>query len=393
MLGNRKLVIDTHSEVYQELLPWADDTFWDLQQHTVIPGAIYVFCREQVNRHNQIIQELATKKTVTVVIDNAAEGSQTLVTWACIKGLRNLIEQNKILLISGGDLPLEWSHIVYEHFLPKILDYDENVTELAQWPEIFSQTNKPYKFLFLSGRARPHRKYLLERFSNNGLIESALWTNLDRGLQMIRQDNGASVYDPTGTKKRIEYKVAGQDVIAVPRDIQYLPKKYEVPRYQHRIDLAVPDHETFVDNHLFDQEWGEIYISALPYIDSYFSLVAETVFDYPYSFRTEKIWKPIAMGHPWIVAANADFYKDLQNLGFKTFETILDESFDQIENNQQRIERIAEVVEDLCRQDLDSFVKACYNVCKYNQQHLAEMRQQVRQEFPNRFKQFIQQHL
>ena len=57
MLGNRKLILDTHSEVYRELLPWADEEFWDLDQHTVVPGAVYVMCREQVNKHNQKIQE------------------------------------------------------------------------------------------------------------------------------------------------------------------------------------------------------------------------------------------------------------------------------------------------------------------------------------------------
>ena len=122
-------------------------------------------------------------------------------------------------------------------------------------------------------------------------------------------------------------------------------------------------------------------------------MVTETVFNYPYSFRTEKIWKPIAIGHPWIAVANQGYYRDLHNLGFQTFGHVIDESFDSIENNQDRLERIAQVIEDLCRQDLASFLKECYNVCKYNQQHLAEMRQQVRQEFPNRFEQFIQQHL
>ena len=113
------------------------------------------------------------------------------------------------------------------------------------------------------------------------------------------------------------------------------------------------------------------------------------MFDYPYSFRTEKIWKPIAMGHPFIAVANQGYYKDLHRLGFKTFGHVIDESFDCIENSQDRIERIAQVVEDLCQQDLANFLEQCYNTCKFNQNHLAEMRTKVRQEFPDRFTQFI----
>ena len=82
----------------------------------------------------------------------------------------------------------------------------------------------------------------------------------------------------------------------------------------------------------------------------------------------------------------------MRNLGFRTFNNLIDESFDSIDNNQDRLTRISEVVRDLCQQDLASFIKECYNVCKYNQQHLAEMRIKVRQEFPERFFQFIKQY-
>jgi hypothetical protein len=148
----------------------------------------------------------------------------------------------------------------------------------------------------------------------------------------------------------------------------------------------------FVKHELFDNKWGDVYIKENLYQDTYFSLVTETVFGYPYSFRTEKIWKPVAVGHPWIAVANAGFYKDFRNLGFQTFNHVIDESFDNIEDNNKRLDRIVQVVEDLCQQDLAAFIKECYNVCKYNQQHLAGMRQKVRQEFPERFFQFIKQY-
>ena len=95
------------------------------------------------------------------------------------------------------------------------------------------------------------------------------------------------------------------------------------------------------------------------------------------------------MGHPFIVVSNRGYYRDLHQLGFKTFGHIIDESFDLIDNDQDRVERIAQVVNDLCQQDLASFLKECYNVCKYNQQLLAEISPKIRNEFPARFQQFI----
>jgi hypothetical protein len=111
-----------------------------------------------------------------------------------------------------------------------------------------------------------------------------------------------------------------------------------------------------------------------------------------YSFRTEKIAKPLAMGHPFIVAANAGFYRDLHDLGFRTFADVIDEDFDNIDNAQQRMDRIIDIVDDLCQQDLSGFLAACHDTCKYNQQRLVELREQVHAEFPDRFFQFVKKY-
>ena len=393
MLGNHKLILDTHSEVYRELLPWADGEFWDIRQHEIIPGAVYIMCREQVNRYNYEIQELARTGQVTVILDNAAEGSETLVTWCFVKGLIDLIEEGRILLIGGGDMdPDRWPYMSYEYFLPKIFDFDENVQAGGSIDEYFAVTNKPYKFLFLNGRMRSHRKYLLERFQANKLLDQSLWTNLDTDLRLVTtlpQARWQNFNDMNVIKLQFEH--AGIDRMELPIDLKLLPKQYETPAFRNNID-HVPTAGTVKFN-LFNNTWGDAVVDGSAYRDTYFSLVTETVFNYPYSFRTEKIWKPIAVGHPFIAVANRGFYRDIRNLGFRTFGHVVDESFDLIDNSQDRIERIAQVVEDLCQQDLASFYKECYNVCKYNQALYTEMRHQVPRELPNQFHQFINQHI
>ena len=392
MLGNRKLVLDTHAEVYRELLPWADAEFWDLRQHTIIPGAVYIMCREQVNLYNAEIQQLAQSGTVTVVLDNAAEGSETLVTWCFVKGLVPLIEQGKILLIGGGDMdPARWPYMSYEYFLPKILDFDENVVTADAMDDFFSNLDKPYKFLFLNGRMRSQRKYLLERFGSNGTLDQSLWTNLDSDLILVTSLPQQRWQDFNNLEHvKLHCVQDGIDVMQRPIGLHFLPEQYECEQFRSNL-LHMPCAGT-VKRQLFNNTWGDAVVHGHAYRDSYFSLVTETVFAYPYSFRTEKIWKPIAVGHPWIAVANAGFYRDLRRMGFQTFSHVIDESFDSIDNNQDRIERIATVVEDLCQQDLVSFYKECYNVCKYNQQHYAEYRHRVPRELPQQFTQFLKKH-
>jgi hypothetical protein len=384
MLDNRNLVIDTMSEVYAELSPYAIAEFWNFSEHEPIPNSVYVLGRQQVVENVDKFKRLAEDPAYTMVFGNSAEGSSTLIAQLRVLGLEELVLNNKILLISGGELETQYPYMLHEHFLIRILDYEENIEQMKRTEEIFSKTNKPYKFLFLNGRARPHRKYLWEHFKRQGLLDNSLWTVLDSRPTVVRNFN---------------FYEGDVNVMATNTPLQSLPTQYEVDRYRNdqrdpdEWSWAGPPNRTFVKNDLFNNQWGEIYLNADPYIDTYFSIVTETVYDYPYSFRTEKIAKPLAMGHPWICATSRGWYRDIQNLGFQTFGHVIDESFDLIENDQDRMNRIITVVQDLCQQDLASFLQECYNICKYNQQHLAEMRQQVRQEFPNRFKQFIQQHL
>ena len=389
MLGTRKLILDEHSEVYRELLPWADGEFWNLDQHTIVPGAVYIFCRESVNQWREQIRKLASDGTVTVVVDNAAEGSETLVNWCAINDLADLVQQKKILLIAGGKMSPEWNYLCYEYFLPKILDFDENVETAGRVDEIFSHTSKPYKFLFLNGRMRNHRKYLLERFKLSGLLDQCLWTNLDTSLTLVRKPSQGR-WMPQDLHLKLDHN--GENLMETPVDVHYLPARYEAEPHRAQLGIEPTEHQPSTKWRLFNQTWGDAIVDGEAYRDTYFSLVTETVFNYPHSFRTEKIWKPVAVGHPFIAVANSGFYRDLHNMGFKTFGHVINESFDSIDNNQDRIERITEVVEDLCQQDLDSFLAECYNVCKYNQEHYAEYRHRVPREFPQQFQQFIDRY-
>jgi len=366
MLGNRKLVIDTGCGIHDELAGYVDDTFSNFQEHTLIPNAIYLISYAETEKNFKKIAKLATSNIIKVIFAEPSEGSSTAIHRCNRQRFRTkapngnghielleLIKQGKILLLTGGDVSPQYPHLVYENFLPKILDYDENIDAIQIYNNTYS-TNRPYKFLFLNGKGRPHRKFMIEQLAD--VLDTALWSNLD----------------PTNGP------------------VKLLDQQYELDRFN--VDVCRTD--TNVKEYLFGSGiWGEVYLVPSQYSNTYFSLITETVQQYNFSFRTEKTWKPIAIGHPWIAVANQGYYRDIRNLGFQTFGHVIDESFDEIANNQDRMMQVSRVVKDLCQQDLASFLKECYNVCKYNQQHIAEMRTRVRSEFPERFRQFINKHI
>ena len=374
---DKRLVVDTMTEIHRLIKPWITEEFWDFNLVNPVPGNIYVFGRQQFLEHKQRIVEMAESGLYTIVFCNAAEGSWTLQTQVQLLGVEQLIIDYKILLISGGEQQANYPYVQYDHFLVEILRYEENVKAAQAIEQIFAKESKPYKFLFLNGRARPHRKYLYERFRQLGILEQSLWTMLESRPSVNRCFN---IFD------------GAVNLMATTSELQWLPKHYEVEQYQNPTITPGPPNRAFVKQELFNHTWGEIYLKPEPYIDTYFSLVTETVFEQPWPFRTEKIAKPLMIGHPFIVATSPCYYRDLHRLGFKTFGHVIDESFDSIENHQDRMDRIIAVVRDLCQQDLDSFQKECYTVCKHNQQHLFELQTQIKSEFLEKFKQLINQH-
>ena len=184
-----KLVLDTHCEVYDLLKPWMDELFWNFSKHLtdgkLIPGAVYVIGREQFNLNAEAIINLVNTNVIRVIFSNPSEGSETQYNHGRHAGILDLVRQEKILVLTGGHSPPEYASasMQNETFLPKILDYNENILAIQQYQEQYN-TIRPYKFLFLNGRARKHRTYLLQELSP--LLDQAIWTNLDSATGPVR---------------------------------------------------------------------------------------------------------------------------------------------------------------------------------------------------------------
>jgi hypothetical protein len=80
--------------------------------------------------------------------------------------------------------------------------------------------------------------------------------------------------------------------------------------------------------------------------ESLLYLVTETVATGRRHHLTEKTFKPIAMGMPFVIVGTRGSLEYLRSYGFRTFEGIWDESYDQAED-AVRIERIASLLRSL----------------------------------------------
>ena len=85
-----------------------------------------------------------------------------------------------------------------------------------------------------------------------------------------------------------------------------------------------------------------------PSINSFWHVVTETVFYYNKLHLTEKIFKPIVSKQPFMLLAAPGNLEYLRSYGFKTFDGIIDESYDTITDNDQRIEAVVKQLAWYC---------------------------------------------
>lgn len=113
------------------------------------------------------------------------------------------------------------------------------------------------------------------------------------------------------------------------------------------------------------------------YKKAYWNIVTETLPEYQKSslFITEKTFKPIMSKMPFIIFGPPFILKELKNLGYKTFDQYIDESYDNETDTNLRISKIINIIKNLSDMDEKSFqimYKDLQNIVEFNYNHFVE---------------------
>ena len=182
-----------------------------------------------------------------------------------------------------------------------------------------TDTVKEYDFLCLNRRMRDGKLLLLKELKERNLLSNTLYSYVSDNLV-------------TSDKTAIEKKQPEGDL-----------------SYGEQI---AKDDETFLYG--FNPKW---------YQNCKVEIVNETYyFEGDQCHMTEKIFKSILMEKPFVVNSTKGFLKELRKLGFKTFSSIIDESYDDADNID-RYKRVIDAAQELVKYYDNDEVK---EVCKYN---------------------------
>lgn len=100
--------------------------------------------------------------------------------------------------------------------------------------------------------------------------------------------------------------------------------------------------------------------------ESLFQVVTETMFWGRKQHLTEKIFKPIVSKNPFILLGCAHNLKYLKSYGFKTFGNWIDESYDDIEDEYERLLAVIAVLKDLKNCDAKKLLLEMSEVLDHN---------------------------
>jgi len=109
-------------------------------------------------------------------------------------------------------------------------------------------------------------------------------------------------------------------------------------------------------------------IPYLIYNQCWYSLVTETSGTLP-NYYTEKTGKPLLAKRVFVMFAAKHHLKHLKGFGFKTFDGIIDESYDNIEDLETRYQQAWKQVEFLMSQDPLEVYKKTEPILEHNRNH------------------------
>jgi hypothetical protein len=107
------------------------------------------------------------------------------------------------------------------------------------------------------------------------------------------------------------------------------------------------------------------------FTQSYCNLVLETMFDADQSggvFLTEKTFKPIRHAQPFVIFGCAGSLSLLRQLGYRTFDHLIDNSYDDIQDNSNRFKQLTKTMIALNQKNLHPWYESCCDDIKHNQQ-------------------------
>jgi hypothetical protein len=279
---------------------------------------------------------------LVLVSDIEYTSIQETVAWLQRNGIENY------LLAQGGQVDTDRfcsDHMVYRyHWASQYTLRDTYVDTQA--------AVKPYMFDVLLGARRPHRDYVMLAMTKHRMLDSSIVTYRDCfiGHQIDHQSQEFAKLFPNTP---LQYPYVSPN----------LDTNWEVRnQLTNNIGYSIP---------------VEIFRRC------YYSVITETLGTGSSFFFSEKAAKAMFAKRLFVVFSNANYYARLRELGYATFGSVIDESFDSDAVDHRRFGKTIEQMKYLAAQDPGQILAKVQPELEHNHNQLYRMIQQTREQMIN----------
>lgn len=177
------------------------------------------------------------------------------------------------------------------------------------------------QFTALTRIPKDWRSVIMSQLWKRGILENSLWSfnTTEEQFGLSQKNNPIDVTKFINGRKRLKDFVDN-----------HTPKRCDV------LDSVEQNDHTVINTDL--------------YLESFCSIVLETVFEADRSggtFLTEKIWKCVKYGQPFVVAAPSGTIQHLRDLGYNMYDEYIDHTYDTVEDATERAKALLNEIDRL----------------------------------------------
>jgi hypothetical protein len=254
---------------------------------------------------------------------------------------------------TGGMRP-----VLFHYWLARTLQHVQRIPLGAHLEnQSADQPGMAYRFLCLNRALRPHRAAVVGRLARCGM--------LPQSLVSLGSATGFLPEHPSGRRSREELfadarramPCCADDILAAAA-VQLPPKLEGAFAGTAAGRRGIGGADTLLP--------GAHAAAAM-------SIVTETEMTNHVRRFTEKTLKPLAMGHPFVVAGNWRTLELLHSYGFRTFSPFVNEAYDTIRDDSERLLAVLEEIGRLGRMGDEEFragIRAMAPVVRHNALHM-----------------------
>jgi hypothetical protein len=320
-----------HKQNYQRYVESVD-------QIKIVVELIFWSCdlppAEEIQSQYQRIEQLSKTSDLVFVVD------RELHDW-CVLDQPYYNLKNVYWLYPGTVTEKKQYVIPWQEHIFKMKQLYSNAKLLQELEDLPAYQSKPLLFDALLGRPKPHRVFVHNKILENDLKH--------RTISSIVNNTTYSPNKPISTNPEFFWEPGCVPVADQPSW-----------HLHHNVDYRG------IETSFYD------IIPVSVYRQTAYSILAETTWKNQVLMVTEKVGK-VCLGRRIFVAFSGQgFLQNLKQSGFLTFDSILDESYDQIANDQDRWQAAWNQLMWLCGQNQSDIFEKARPVLEHNFDHVLE---------------------